>query len=162
MTKHLASFNVARAKHAAGSPEMAEFESNLARVNALGDAADGFVWRLDSGAEGVALTSELFDDPQLLLNLVVFEDIGALFDFTFKTIHKKVMNRSANVFDTHQKPYHVMWWVEAGTRPTMADCKARLDQLQAKGPSPQAFTWAQPFDEDGAPLQSFVPSRVSA
>ncbi len=162
MTQHLASFNVARAKHSAGSPEMADFEGNLARVNALGDAADGFVWRLDSGAEGVALTSDLFDDPQLLLNLVVFKSLDTLFDFTFKTIHKKVMNRSVNIFDAHQKPYHVMWWVEAGHVPDMAEAKARLDQLQADGPSADAFTWASPFDAAGEALQSFVPSRVSA
>lgn len=162
MTHHLASFNLARARFPSGTPEMAEFESHLNSVNALADRAPGFVWREESSVEGVALTDEVFDDPQMLLNLVVFEDIKSLFEFTFLTVHKKVMNRTGGAFEPHKGAYHVMWWVEAGTQPTMAECKAKLDQINAEGASPQGFSWAQPFDENGAPLQSFVPSRVSA
>ena len=43
---HLAQLNVALGKAAVDAPEMAEFVANLDRVNALGDAAPGFVWRL--------------------------------------------------------------------------------------------------------------------
>ena len=37
----------------------------------------------------------------------------------------------------------VMWWVEAGERPTMAEGVRRRDHLIAEGPSDYAFGWEQ-------------------
>lgn len=159
---NLASLNIARARYDAGAPELADFERNLAAINGLATKADGFIWYLESGADGVALTDPAFDDPRMLLNLVVFETLEALHFFAYKTAHKKVMNRNLAHFEQPTEAYHVMWWVAEGHRPTMAEAKARLDQLRAEGPSRDAFTWAEPYDEDGAPLSPFVPDRVSA
>jgi hypothetical protein len=40
----------------------------------------------------------------------------------------------------------VLWWVPAGTIPTLEEAKARLAQLRRIGPSPEAFTFREPFD----------------
>ena len=46
MKFQLAQINVARALTPLDSPRMAGFVANLDRLNALADAAPGFVWRL--------------------------------------------------------------------------------------------------------------------
>ena len=49
--RHLAQFNIARIRYPLDDPRMAEFVDNVARVNALAETIEGFVWRLqdDSG-----------------------------------------------------------------------------------------------------------------
>ncbi len=162
VTKHLASFNLARARFETGSEEMSHFETNLVPVNELADRAEGFVWRLKSDTPGVPIIDDIFDDPQMLLNLTIWTSLETLFEFSYRTVHKKIMARNVDKFDTHKAAYHVMWWIDEGDHPFMALCKAKLDQLDAAGPSPDAFSWAAPFDVDGKALQSFVPNRVLA
>ncbi len=45
---HIAQVNVARALEPLDSPLLADFVAALAPVNALADAAPGFVWRLQT------------------------------------------------------------------------------------------------------------------
>ena len=45
-TFHLAQVNVGRMRGARGDPQVAGFYAELDRINALADAAPGFVWRL--------------------------------------------------------------------------------------------------------------------
>ena len=39
----------------------------------------------------------------------------------------------------------VLWWIDEGTHPTVAEADRRLQQLAKKGPSPEAFTFKQSF-----------------
>jgi hypothetical protein len=39
----------------------------------------------------------------------------------------------------------VLWWIEAGRTPTVADAERRLDTLKTLGPSPAAFTFREHF-----------------
>ena len=43
---HVAQVNIARPKAPVDSPLLADFKANLDPVNAIADAAPGFVWRL--------------------------------------------------------------------------------------------------------------------
>ena len=45
--------------------------------------------------------------------------------------------------------YLVLWWVPAGTVPTVAEAKERLESLRRRGPSPDAFTLRAPFPSPG-------------
>jgi hypothetical protein len=38
-----------------------------------------------------------------------------------------------------------LWWIPAGTRPTVDEAKRRLELLDARGPSADAFTFKVPF-----------------
>ena len=42
---HLAQFNIARIRYPLVDPRMADFVDNVARVNALAEQIDGFVWQ---------------------------------------------------------------------------------------------------------------------
>jgi hypothetical protein len=152
MDFHLAQLNVARAIAPVDGPELADFMALLDPVNALGDAAPGFVWRLQDDS-GDATSIRPFDDDRVIVNLTVWESIDALWNFVYSGRHLEVMRRRREWFQRFGAPYLVLWWVQAGTIPTVDEAKARLEHLDAHGPTPQAFTFKQRFDPEPALAQ---------
>jgi Domain of unknown function (DUF3291) len=137
--RHLAQFNVARIRYLLDDPRMAEFVDNVARVNALAEQIEGFVWRLQD-ASGHAMNMTVYGDPTLLPNLTLWQSPQALERFVWQTLHGRFYRRREDWFEPIATPL-VMWWVPAGTRPTMAEGVKRRDHLIAHGPSEQAFGW---------------------
>jgi len=43
------------------------------------------------------------------------------------------------------RSYLALWWIPAGTTPTVEEAKARLELLDRLGPTPEAFTFREPF-----------------
>jgi hypothetical protein len=144
---HLAQLNVGRMVAATSEPEVAEFMAALDPINALADAAPGFVWRLQTDA-GNATDIHEFDDPLLLLNLSVWESIETLRAFTYTTAHTDVLRRRREWFHKLADAHLVLWWVPAGHIPTTAEAIERLERLRRDGPTPGAFTFRVPFDPE--------------
>lgn len=138
-TRHLAQFNIARIRYPLDDPRMGEFVDNVARVNALAEQIDGFVWRLQDDS-GHAMNMTVYDDPSMLPNLTLWENAQALERFVWQTVHGKFYRRREDWFERIETPL-VMWWVPAGSRPSMAEGVARRDHLVAHGPSEYAFGW---------------------
>jgi hypothetical protein len=145
---HLAQLNVALGKAAVDAPEMAEFMANLDRVNALGDAAPGFVWRLQDD-DGNATSIHPYDDERMIINLSVWESIEALWSFVYDGGHLEIMRRRREWFQGLTTAYVVLWWVPEGRIPTVDEAMARLDHLQAHGPTAEAFTFKRRFAAPG-------------
>jgi Domain of unknown function (DUF3291) len=137
--RHLAQFNIARIKYPLDDPRMADFADNVARVNGLADKIEGFVWRLQDES-GNAMGMTVYDDPHLLPNLTVWDDVEALERFVWKTVHSRFFRRREEWFEPLDTPL-VMWWVPVGARPSMQEGVARRDYLIAHGPSDHAFGW---------------------
>ena len=137
--RHLAQFNIARIRYALDDPRMKEFVDNVARVNALAEAIDGFVWRLKDES-GNAMNMTVYDDARILPNLTVWESVEALERFVWQTLHKRFYGRREEWFEPIETPL-VMWFVPAGKRPTLEEGVERLDYLVANGPSDHAFGW---------------------
>ena len=145
MTFHLAQCNVVKLKAPLDSPLVADFVAALVPVNALADAAPGYVWRLKTD-EGDATSIRVFADDQILLNMSVWESMEALADYVYRSAHKEVLRqrrRWANRFDGVQS---AMWWIRAGTIPEPSEAVARLECLERVGPSEYAFTFQSRFD----------------
>ena len=138
-TRHLAQFNIARIKYPLDDPRMKEFVDNVARVNALAETIPGFVWRLQD-ASGNAMNMTVYDDPRILPNLTLWENVEALERFVWQTLHKRFYGRREEWFERIETPL-VLWFVPEGHRPTMAEGVERLDYLKAHGPSDHAFGW---------------------
>lgn len=141
---HLAQLNIARMKFPLEAPGMADFVARLEEINALADAAPGFVWRLqteDGDATGI-------DDfgSDILVNMSVWRDIESLREFAFRSAHRQVLSRRGEWFESMGKAYAVLWWIPAGHIPTLKEARERLDFLRRDGPGPQAFTFRQSFD----------------
>ncbi len=122
---------------------MAEFVARLDEINALADRSPGFVWRLQTD-DGDATSIRVFPEPLILVNLSVWESIEALRAFTYRSAHTAVMRRRAEWFERMDEAHVVLWWVPAGTVPTLYEAKERLERLRADGPSPEAFTFRHP------------------
>ncbi len=140
---HLAQLNIARMKFPLESPEMSGFVSRLEDVNALADRAPGFVWRLQT--ENGDATAIDFFGKDYLVNMSVWRDLDSLRDFAFRSAHREVLARRHDWFDAMDEAYSVLWWIDAGSIPTLDEAGARLDALRRDGPTPRAFTFGRPF-----------------
>ena len=145
-TRHLAQFNIARIRYPLDDPRMAEFVDNVDRVNRLAEKIEGFVWRLKDDS-GHAMNMRVYDDPTLLPNLTLWEHPQALERFVWQTLHGRFYRRREDWFAPIETPL-VMWWVDAGARPTMAEGVRRRDHLIAQGPSDYAFGWENLSDAE--------------
>lgn len=140
--QHLAQVNIGRVLGGPDDPRMADFYTNLARVNELAERMPGFVWRLkdDTGTSAMALHWP--GDPTISVNMSVWENAEALGKFVFQTVHRNIYARKHEFFEMPTTPTVAMWWIEAGHIPTLDEAKARLDHYVANGPSEYAFGWA--------------------
>jgi Domain of unknown function (DUF3291) len=145
----LAEINIATFRLPMADPVNAEFIANLDRVNALAEAAPGFVWRL-TGEGNDALEIHAFDNPNTAINMSVWRDMDALADFVYRNEgHREIMARRKEWFD-RMKFHLAMWWVPAGVRPTVIEGKQRLESLSRLGPSAYAFVFNKPFPPPNA------------
>lgn len=125
-------------------PLIADFMAQLDRINALADEAPGFVWRLQT-EEGNATDIHAYDDPLLLVNMSVWENIETLKGYTYGKQHAEILRKRLNWFEKLDKPHMVLWWVPAGHIPTTEEAKQRLDILEQLGPTPEGFTFKESF-----------------
>ena len=149
---HVAELNIGRTVAPLDDPALADFVDNLVRINTLGDASPGFVWRLQDEF-GAATSIRAFDDPLMIVNLTVWESIEALRAFAYHSEHMDYFRRRREWFVPLDGPSLVLWWVPAGHRPALDEARGRLDRLAADGPTAMAFTLRQPFDPDGRPVR---------
>ena len=141
---HLAQYNIARVRAPLDDPSMAEFVANLQRLNKLADVSPGFVWR-HQAQDGTSTSVRVRDDERIIINLSVWESVGALFEFTYRSEHLEFYRRRRAWFERQQQPYLVLWWVLAGSVPEVTEAEARLNHLTSHGPTPYAFTFKQRF-----------------
>jgi hypothetical protein len=150
--RHLAQANVARQRAPLDSPVMGEFVVALDPVNRIAEHSPGFVWRLRSTESHGATTLSDGSFP-MIVNLSVWESYEALHAFVYRSPHGAYLRRRARWFEPIRQPSTVLWWVEADERPTVDEALRRLRYLQARGPSPQAFTLRRRFEPDGRPTR---------
>ena len=147
MPEHqLAQLNIAKMKYGFDDPELADFVAALDDINALADESPGFVWRLQTD-EGDATAIDFFGSDYLV-NMSVWEDVESLRDYAFRSAHRDVLARRNEWFDRMDEAYAVLWWVPAGTIPTLEQAAARLDSLRRLGPTSRAFTFKQLFEPE--------------
>ena len=141
---HLAQINVGRLLHPLDDPRMADFVDNLAAINALAEASEGFVWRLKDET-GNATSIAAYDDPAIIVNMSVWTAPEALYAFAYQTAHRRFVQRRKEWFELFDGPYLALWWMAEGTTPTVADGRQRLDHLARVGPTAYAFTFRKTF-----------------
>lgn len=141
---HLAQLNIGKTLAPLDSPQLQEFVDNLERINAIAEATEGFVWRLQDDS-GNATDISAYDDPDIIVNLSVWRDVASLKQFMFKTDHATFLQRRGEWFEKAKTATYVLWWVPAGHIPSLEEAKQRLMRLQELGDSPEAFSMRKPF-----------------
>ncbi|MBL8549500.1 MAG: DUF3291 domain-containing protein [Hyphomonadaceae bacterium] len=145
---HLAQINIARFRLPQEHAANADFMAALDAVNALAEASPGFVWRLKGeGNSAVDLTP--YPDPQIAINMSVWTDLDALASFAYRNSeHRAIMRRRREWFE-HMDFHLALWWVRAGHLPSIGEGQAKIDLIARLGPTPEAFTFKQPFPAPG-------------
>ncbi len=146
---HLAQINIGRVRAPLDDPLLAGFVARLDDVNALADAAPGFVWRLQTDA-GDATALRPYDDDRILVNLSVWQSPEHLRAFVYRSAHTEVMRQRRSWFERFDGAYNALWWVPAGHIPSVDEAKGRLECLRTRGESPEAFSFAKLFPPPGA------------
>lgn len=144
---HLAEFNIGLLRAELDSPQLADFVAQLDPINALAEAAPGFVWRLTDEVNNDATGNRPYDDEMIIINFSVWTSVETLWDFAYRSAHLEIMRRRREFFHRMLEPYLVLWWVPAGELPSVREAMDRLAHLRAHGPSPYAFTFKQRYDQ---------------
>ena len=151
----VAQLNIGRLKAPTDDPLVAGFMAALEPINAIADEAPGFVWRLQT-EDGDATAIRPYDDDRMLVNMSTWASVEALADFVYRTAHRDVMAQRRQWFEKLDEVITVLWWVPAGHRPSTDEAKERLALLGEHGPTPQAFTFRQPFPAPDAAAAATV------
>jgi hypothetical protein len=138
-THQLAQLNIGRMAAPLDSVQLADFVAGLDPVNALADAAPGFVWRLKDEEGGNATSFAISEDPMVIVNMSVWIDHRSLWNFVYDDAHREFLRRRREFFARMTEAFTVLWWVPAGHRPTLDEARERLEHLRAHGPSDYAF-----------------------
>ncbi|PMH28297.1 hypothetical protein BCU71_06965 [Vibrio lentus] len=142
----LAQLNIALAKYPLDAPEIKDFVDNLDLVNGIAESSEGFVWRLKDES-GDATNIKAFDDPNMIVNMSVWDSVDSLKNFMFRTHHRDFMRRKNEWFHRLAEDTYVLWWVEDDHTPSLDEAIERLDHLREKGDTPYAFTFKTNFTE---------------
>lgn len=134
----LAELNIARMLAPLDSPLLKDFADGLDHINALADAAPGFVWRLQDET-GDASSIRMFDDDWILVNMSVWQSLEALRAFVYDDEHRAYLRRRREWFERLDEAITVLWWVSAGHRPSVDEARDRLEHLRKHGKTPYAF-----------------------
>lgn len=151
---HLAQINIGRLVAPQGDPRVAPFFEALDRINALADASAGFIWRLQDDG-GNATDVQLTPDPLLIVNMSVWLEAAALFDFVYRSAHTPEMARRREYFGLFEGTYQALWWIPSGHIPSADEGLSRLWRLDRYGPSEYAFTFKARYpapDAMGLPI----------
>jgi uncharacterized protein DUF3291 len=160
----LAQVNMGRLAAPLDSPQLAGFMAALDPVNAVADAAPGFLWRLqteDGNATSVhAFEWDAADSAGVIVNMSVWESVETLAGFIYSRPHREIMRRRRQFFQKMTEAYTAMWWIPRGTIPTTGDAEDRVRHLRAHGPTPDAFTLRAHFPPPGAADTAARPGRA--
>lgn len=145
MNAQLVQVNVAKMLAPTDDPVMAEFMANLEPINALADAAPGFVWRLQ--AEGGNATSlQVFDDTLIIVNMSVWTSVESLKEYVYKGRHVDFVRRRKAWFEKYVGMHYALWWIPAGYVPSVWEAKERLEHRELYGDTEKAFSFQKVFE----------------
>lgn len=150
MECHLAQINIARMKGEITSPVMASFVARLDEINTLAESSPGYIWRLKTDV-GDATSIQPYEDERIIVNFSVWQDLGSLREFVYRTMHGSVMRQRRDWFERMENFYYVLWWVPVGVIPTLEEAKERLEHLRTHGETAYAFTFTPPKSSPGMP-----------
>lgn len=137
----IAQVNVARFRVPKADPANAAFMDALDHVNAMADAADGFIWRLVGEGDNATNVEALPGDADYIVNLSLWRDVASLEAFAYRQAdHRSVLARRSEWFEP-MEPSLALWEVPEGHVPSVAEAIAMLAQLGRDGASAAVFTF---------------------
>lgn len=85
--------------------------------------------------------------------LSVWEDLESVHAYAYSDVHLHALRNRREWFVHLPHRLYAAWWVPEGTVPTWQEACDRLELLNDRGPSPEAFDFIKPFTADGSPYR---------
>jgi Domain of unknown function (DUF3291) len=159
---HLAIYNFGVHVDASDSTAVRGFVLREPMNFAAAERAPGFVAR--SGYKGVPgprswgpLIFPRFlaqhGDATGVSSLSLWRDIESLMAFTYTGVHADALKHARHWNVAQEWPPMVLFWVPVGRRPEWQDGANRLEMLFDHGSGPQCFTFKEPYDPEGRPVE---------
>jgi hypothetical protein len=127
------------------------------------DAAEGFIARSVLNLETLR---QSWGDPvrpsfvppereaMIQQTLSIWADLESVYAFAYSTpIHSEALRMREDWFHAPDHPNYAAWWVADDHRISFQEGTDRLEALHARGPTPEAFNFKQPFDALGQPVR---------
>lgn len=155
----LAQYNVGRIRRPLEHPDVAEFVAALGPINTLAEASPGFVWRLtdEDGQSSSYVEVDGIDDPLLIVNYSIWDDLDSLKHFIYKSGHMSYLRRRQEWFEHSQEPTSVAWWIPARTIPEVGEAHRRLLHLRQHGPTATGWPLTRPWPAPKAATNASTP-----
>jgi hypothetical protein len=142
-----------------GHTRVQEFADRTPHVFASAARRDGFIGRSTNDEPwGNFWDVPRFYDPALHppqfstpKTLTLWRDLVSVYEFSYAGLHLEALQKRKEWFMAPKWPTYVAWWVGDDELPTWGDAARRLELLHDRGPTPEAFTFKQPFDSEGNP-----------
>ena len=123
------------------------------RINRLAEQSPGFVWRLQDESGDATDLRMLDDEPELLVNLTVWQDLDSFQNYVYRTEHAQFMRRRREWFEKMERPVMALWWIPAGHIPDLSEAREKYLLLEKQGPSAEVFTARKSFSPSGLPYK---------
>jgi len=141
---YIAQANFAQWNDEVSSDLMKDFTEQAFQIHQLAEKSNGFIWRfLDN--EHQKLIDELFGIEKVVFNMTVWESIEDLKEFTFKDVHCEAMKKRRQWFKKLPGTTLALWWVKYDCMPSVNEAKYKLDLINDKGSSSDAFSFNTQF-----------------
>lgn len=137
---HLAQFNIGHMTYDLEDPRMADFNRGIDMLNRIAERSEGFVWKYETGVGGV-VQEDVDNNPNILVNMTVWDSFESFQHFVWNTLHKHFVNRKSEWFTPLDTAHFVMWWIPEGHKPTLDEAREKLELLRRDGSTDAAFGW---------------------
>ncbi len=162
MGKKLAFMTVGILHDSFGTPKVQGFVDRIPGVYDAADSGDGFHARSDrdlvtfSHSWGERIAPKCLgalDTSQYATSLSLWNDIESVMAFAYRGAHGEALIHRKDWFKDIDAPTYVAWWTDTEGPVSWIEAAARLDHLHENGPTPFAFDFTKPFDEEGQPFR---------
>ena len=85
--------------------------------------------------------------------LSLWSDLEAVHSFAYRGLHAEALRLRREWFLPPAWPTYAIWWVGDDEAASWPDALRRLERLHDDGPTPFAFNFRTPFDQDGQPTR---------
>lgn len=161
MTERIAFFTFGVLNAPVGHPGVQGFVDRVESVYAAAEGSLGFFARSERNVQtwdhswgpviAPRCTPEGASLNQLAMALSLWRDLRSVAAFAYRGAHGEALSLRTEWFRKGPWPTYVAWWVDGSHTPRWTEAADRLDHLHENGPTHNAFTFKQPFDETGAP-----------
>lgn len=125
---------------------MVDFVNNFDLINMVVENSLGFIWCLKDDF-GNVISIFIFNDFELIVNMLVWQDVVLLKQFMFKIYYIDFLKCKKEWFVFFDSVFYVMWWIEEGYILMVVEVEECLFYFCEYGESDYVFSFKYSFNK---------------